>query len=36
MKNTEVVELMLEEQQNYFMREAFNTLRTNICSRVRT
>ena len=30
MKNLEVVELVLEEQQNYFMREAFNTLRTNI------
>ena len=24
------IELILEEQQNYFMREAFNTLRTNI------
>jgi len=24
------IELMLEEEQNYFMREAFNTLRTNI------
>ena len=24
------IELLLEEQQNYFMREAFNTLRTNI------
>lgn len=30
MKNNEIVELALEEQQNYFMREAFNTLRTNI------
>ncbi len=30
MKTTEIVELNLEEQQNYFMREAFNTLRTNI------
>lgn len=29
MKNVEMVELILEEQ-NYFMREAFNTLRTNI------
>ena len=24
------IELMLEEEQNYFMRESFNTLRTNI------
>ena len=24
------IELMLEEEQNYFLREAFNTLRTNI------
>ena len=24
------IELLLEEEQNYFMREAFNTLRTNI------
>ena len=24
------IELIIEEQQNYFMREAFNTLRTNI------
>ncbi|MBR3895157.1 MAG: CpsD/CapB family tyrosine-protein kinase [Clostridia bacterium] len=24
------IELLLEEQQNYFMRESFNTLRTNI------
>ena len=29
MKNIETVELILEEQ-NYFVREAFNTLRTNI------
>ena len=27
MKN---IELIVEESQNYFMREAFNTLRTNI------
>ena len=24
------IELLIEEEQNYFMREAFNTLRTNI------
>ena len=29
MKNTEMVELILEEQ-SYFIREAYNTLRTNI------
>ena len=29
MKNTEMVELILDEQ-NYFIREAYNTLRTNI------
>ena len=29
MKNTEIVELILEEQ-SYFMREAYNTLRTNV------